>query len=780
MSDHAFPGLQGYRTTKNKQYKMKIIIKTLLLSIFVLSIQQTWAQKKEIKSYMDYPALNFSTDDLQPDDSASVNAWMKKVAEKELPHIDSILSNYKINTPGLHYLLAVAKQSCNFILGNWEDLKDSDTTMKAPESISVYLWKGALLEFSSYAKVMLQSSPDFNKQFIPFIKKSMEPFDVKDEGKIIDMASRLSSIFSRRYEDEIKKIKEQPIIGDTALINGIISYAYRQSEKNTCGLLTEYTNDLIKEAYTRADTLRGTINAERAWWDVLRYDITIKPDYNSKTLLGSNNIQYKVLSNHHPLVMQIDLQEPLVIDSILFNSKTKLQYTRDGNAWHVKVPKQKAGSVNNVLVYYHGKVHEAIRPPWDGGFIWEKDSLGNPWISVACQGIGASIWYPNKDHQSDEPDNGASLTMIVPDTLVAVSNGRLISKQNNHDGTETYKWAVVNPINNYDISAYIGKYINFSEVYKGEKGNLDVNYWVLSYNLQKAKSHMVPEVHRMLESHEYWLGPYPFYEDGYKIVEAPHLGMEHQSAIAYGNKYQYGYADRPNTGWVTKWDAIIVHESGHEWFGNNITSKDIADMWVHEGFTTYSEVLFTEYWYGTEAGNEYNYELRSMIGNQFPVIGYYGVNDDIAGRNGDMYPKGANLLHTIRHSMDNDSLFRMILRGLNKTFYHQTVTSKQIENYISQQSGFDYSKVFDQYLRNTEIPQLEYYFSPDKKKVFYRYTNCIKGFDLPLVLQSDAAKIRIVPVEKWNSKAINNEESFLFNPKAIEKMYYIGVKKVEK
>ena len=761
---------------------MKKIIKHLLLLTFVCAIQQTSAQKKEITSDKDLPVLSFSTATLQTDDAASVDTWMKNVAAIELPHIDSILNNYKISNPQLHLYLVLEKQSCYFILGNWKDLRNADTALRGTASIPDFVRVGALLKFTSYAKVASQASPNFSKEYIPVVKKSLESFDVKDQQKIVSFAMQVSSVFSGRYGEEMKKIKSQPVIGDTSLLGGIISYAYKHSEKITKGLMPEYANELVAESFNRADTLRGTINAERAWWTVLRYDITVKPDYTAKTITGKNDIRYKVISKSHPLAMQIDLQEPLSIDSIFFNSTTKLQYTKDGNAWHVTVPKQKEGSVNNLLIYYHGKVHEAINPPWDGGFVWAKDSLGNPWIGVACQGTGASIWYPCKDHQSDEPDNGASLSMIVPDTLVAVGNGRLQLRQNNNDGTETYKWAVVNPINNYDISFYIGKYINFSEVYKGEKGNLDVSYWVLNYNLQKAKAHMVPEVHRMLKSHEHWFGPYPFYEDGYKIVDALYEGMEHQSAIAYGNGYQNGQEGRDlsGIGWGMKWDYIIVHESGHEWFGNNITTKDIADMWVQEGFTCYSETLFTEYWYGKEAGNEYNYGLRGGIGNNFPVIGYYGVNDDISGRNQDMYPKGANLLHTIRHSADNDSAFRMILRGLNKTFYHQTVTTSQIENYISQHSGFDYSKVFDQYLRNTEIPQLEFYFSADKKKVFYRYTNCINGFNLPLVLQNENEKIRIIPTNEWNSKPINNNESDLFSPAAIEKMYYIEVKEEDK
>ncbi len=445
--------------------------------------------------------------------------------------------------------------------------------------------------------------------------------------------------------------------------------------------------------------------------------------------------------------MQIDLQEPMMIDSILFETNRKLEFTREGNAWHVAVPKQKRLSVNSLLIYFHGQPHEATNPPWEGGWIWSKDSLGNPWMSVACQGIGASVWYPCKDHQSDEPDDGASVTMIIPDTLVAISNGRLQSKQNNNDGTTTCKWAVVNPINNYEIIPYIGKYINFNEVYNGEKGRLDENYWVLDYNLSRAKAHLIPEVGRMLKAFEHWYGPYPFYKDGYKLIEAPYLGMENQSAIAYGNQYMNGYLedDVSGTGWGLKWDYVLVHESGHKWFGNNITTKDIADMWVQEGFTMYSETLFTEYWYGKQAGNEYTFGTAKNIQNDFPLLGFYGVNDNVSVRSGDMYMKGANLLHTIRHSMDDDEKFRQILRNLNKAFYHQTVNTQQIEKYISQKASFDYGKVFDQYLRTTQIPQFEFYLSEDKKTVFYRFINCIQGFNLPLVLKNEDEKIKIFP-----------------------------------
>lgn len=528
----------------------------------------------------------------------------------------------------------------------------------------------------------------------------------------------------------------------------------------------------VQKVYTKADSLRGSITRERAWWDVVRYDIDFAPDYLAKTITGSNQISYRVVKNNGNTRMQIDLKDPLLIDSVVQNGH-KLDFKKEGSIWYVVNPGQKKSAIHTIQVFYHGKVHEAVRPPWDGGFSFTKDSLNRPWMTVTCQGEkGASIWYPCKDHQSDEPDSGASLTMTVPDTLVAIANGRLRFKNDNGDGTATYQWAVVNPISNYCIIPYIGKYVNFKETYNGEKGNLDLNYWVLDYNLEKAKIYMPPEVRNMLKAFEHWYGPYPFYEDGYKLIETSNTGMEHQSAVSYGNWYKPGYRGRDGsgTGWGMKWDFIIVHESGHEWFGNNVTTKDLADMWVHEGFTNYSETLFTDFIFGARAGNEYNAGTRRGIRNDRPVIPPYGVN---AQGSGDMYPKGGNMLHSIRHSINNDELFREILRGLNKNFYHQTVTSMQIENYISAKAAFNYSKVFDQYLRTTSVPVFEFYFNENKSKVFFRYTNCVKGFNLPLSLQEGQDAIKLSPSDKWASVAINSNQADLLTVTGIEAMYYV-------
>ncbi|MES2005885.1 MAG: M1 family metallopeptidase [Bacteroidota bacterium] len=533
-----------------------------------------------------------------------------------------------------------------------------------------------------------------------------------------------------------------------------------------------------KKVFTHADTLRGAINSERDWWDVMRYDISVTPDYVAKNIMGTNRITYQVVKENKQAKMQIDLRDPLLIDSIVYNGKQKLSFTKEGDVCHVTVPKQVKGALNRIDIYYGGKVHEAARPPWDGGWTFTKDSLGRPWMTVTCQGaMGASVWYPCKDHQSDEPDKGASLTMTVPDTLVAVANGRLAFKKNNQNGTATYKWAVVNPISNYCIIPYIGKYVNFSEKYNGEKGLLDMNYWVLDYNYDRAKTYMPSQAKQMMKSFEYWFGPYPFYEDGYKLIDVSNTGMEHQSAVSYGNQYKFGYRGRDGsgTGWGMKWDFIIVHESGHEWFGNNITTNDLADMWVHEGFTNYSETLFIDYTFGPEAADAYNHGIRRGIRNDKTVVAEYNVN---AQGSGDMYPKPSNMLHSIRHGLNNDTLFRKVLRGLNNTFYHKTVSSSDIENYISRTTGYDYSKVFDQYLRTVQIPKLEYYISTDEHSMHYRWVNAVKGFNLPFLLKLNGHTLRFIPSEEWKSTRLSDGDAKGITQDAIEKMFYVKVEKI--
>lgn len=499
---------------------------------------------------------------------------------------------------------------------------------------------------------------------------------------------------------------------------------------------------LSAQEFTRQDTLRGSITPERRWWDLLHYDLRVTVNPADSSIEGSNTIRYQVVTSGNQ-TMQIDLQEPLILDRAL-QGKKDLVVRHEGNAHYIDlVEAQKEGAVNEVTLYYHGKPRAAVNAPWDGGFSWEKDSLGNHFIATSNQGLGASVWWPCKDHMYDENDQGMIMRFTVPEDLVAVGNGRLVDVKKK-DKTRTYIWKVVNPINNYGVNLNVGKYVNFSEVYQGEKGALNMEYWVLSHHLKKAKVHF-EDARRTIEALEHWFGPYPFYEDSYKLVEVPYLGMEHQSSVTYGNGYVKGYRgkDLSGTGWGLNWDYIIIHETAHEWFANNITYKDIADMWVHESFTTYSESLFVEYFYGKQAGAEYVRGMRKGIENQEPMIGNYGVND----RGADLYNKGSNVLHTLRQWIGDDAKWREILRGLNTHFYHKTVTTEEIENYMAVKGGFDLSGFFDQYLRDPRIPVLEYFIK--NEFLFFRWTNSIPEFNLPVAITSGGNAHTIRPTAEW-------------------------------
>jgi aminopeptidase N len=503
-----------------------------------------------------------------------------------------------------------------------------------------------------------------------------------------------------------------------------------------------------QKAYTRADTLRGSISEDRAWWDVVHYDISVRPLYNDKSLFGEVAITFRVLGPGRR--MQLDLQQPLEVLSVDWRGR-RLPFTRSGNLFHVDFPEAPAtGSLQTVRVRYGGKPTVAVRPPWDGGWIFSRDRTGSPWMSVACQGLGASVWYPCKDHQSDEPDS-ARMNITVPDTLQAVANGRLRGTWPASPGERTWSWAVTNPINSYNLVPYIGKYASWSETYAGEAGPLDCSYYVLEGNLAAAKQQF-RQVPSMLKCFEHWFGPYPFYADGYKLVESPHLGMEHQSAIAYGNGFQNGYRGRDlsQSGWGLKWDFIIVHESGHEWFGNNITSNDLGDMWIHEGFTNYSETVYTECLSGRKAGSEYSRGTRALIKNDIPVVGPYGVNDEGSG---DMYYKGGNTIHYMRQLFRNDEKFRMALRAMNDSFRHRTVDYADVVRYWSRASGMDLAPLFTQYLKTTQIPTLAY--RVRGKKLEYRWTDCIPGYDIPVEVVLDGGqRLWLNPTTKSKSVAL--------------------------
>ncbi|GAK76848.1 peptidase M1 family protein [Nonlabens ulvanivorans] len=520
-----------------------------------------------------------------------------------------------------------------------------------------------------------------------------------------------------------------------------------------------------KKAFTRQDSLRGSITPERAWWDITYYDLDIKVTPADKYIAGSNTIHYKVLQPNN--VLQVDLQSPLNMTRAVQDGRD-LEIRHEGNAHFIKLTKEQLpGMINQVQVFYEGNPREARNAPWDGGISWKKDKNGNDFVASSCQGLGASVWWPNKDHMYQEVDSMA-IHVNVPNPLMNVSNGRLIKTEPKDDNTTTYHWFVKNPINNYGVNINIGDYVNFNEVYQGEKGDLDMNYYVLRDNLEKAQEQF-KDATRMMEAFEHWFGPYPFYEDSFKLVEVPYLGMEHQSSVTYGNRFRNGYLGRDlsGTGWGMKFDFIIIHESGHEWFANNITNKDIADMWIHESFTAYSESLFLDFHYGTTAANEYVIGTRRSIRNDRPLIGEYDVNHEGSG---DMYYKGANMIHTLRMLVNDKDQWRKILRDMNKVFYHSTVSTQDIEDFLSQSIGKDLEGFFNQYLRNTKIPKLV--LKKKKNKLSYHWENIVDNFKLPIRIVIDDEIVLINPTASKQVLKLPSDKSVIQTDPA----YYVEYK----
>ncbi len=521
-------------------------------------------------------------------------------------------------------------------------------------------------------------------------------------------------------------------------------------------------------AFTHADTLRGSNGHGRDWWKVHHYDLKVafnmgssfhelakdlniqQPDTAYKAINGQNTVTV-LLTGMPRDSMQIDLQEPMSLSNAAIlqaGQRSELDFTREGNVYWLKFPanQYKIGDQLEIVLDYQGIPREAVNPPWDGGFSWKKDSVGHPWVAVSCQGLGASVWWPCKDAQWEEPDSGMDMLYSVPYDLVAVGNGIRQSATGLPDLKETrWYWHVKNPINNYDVSFYIGDYVHWDDTIVGEKGTLQLDFWVLRHHLQQAKTHFAI-VKQMLHCFEYWMGPYPFYEDGYKLVEAPYLGMEHQSAVAYGNEYKMGYRgfDRTGTGIGMNFDYIIVHETGHEWFGNSITAKDMADNWIHEGITTYSETLFAECLLGKIDADTYCRGEWRNIQNDKPIIGPYGVNEE--GSN-DMYDKGTAIMHMIRTLTNDDEKFRQMLRGLSQTFYHKTITTAEVEQYVAAHTGLALDTFFNQYLRSKSVPRLEYYIK--KKHLYYRFTDIVPGFTLPLTATAGSSSAAIKPTADW-------------------------------
>jgi aminopeptidase N len=534
--------------------------------------------------------------------------------------------------------------------------------------------------------------------------------------------------------------------------------------------------------FDRMDTLRGSVGPYRAWWNVTYYDISIKPDLTARQIQGTTIIAFTATAEGQR--MQIDLQEPLTVDSITVEVTSfkdgmmvigdrAVDHSREKNVIWVDLPeKMRAGEATTLRIHYHGTPRAARNAPWDGGWVWTQDRSGAPWASVACQGLGASVWFPCKDHQGDEPEDGASLHITVPDTLVGVGNGRLKDQTRNRDGTSTWNWQVKSPINSYNIIPYIGKYTMFEENFAGAEGELDLQYWILKEDEAKAREHF-KQVPGMMKCFEEYLGPFPWYNDGFKLVQAPYLGMEHQSAIAYGNDFKMGYRgmDLSHSGYGNRFDYIIVHETGHEWFGNSITTADIADMWIHEGFTVYTEVAYVECMFGKDAANQYALGMRGNIVNDRPVIGPHGVNEEGSG---DMYYKGAAVIHMVRAIMNDDEKFWGMIRDLGTTFKHSIVTSEQIEDHMDQGVDQDLNVFFDQYLRTTRVPVLEW--KIEKKRLSYRWAGSLPGFQMPVDVQLGNDRIRLEPTGEWQKfdRKVKRRTEVVVDPR-----YYVESRKLE-
>ncbi|WP_395066522.1 M1 family metallopeptidase [Flavobacterium sp.] len=520
-----------------------------------------------------------------------------------------------------------------------------------------------------------------------------------------------------------------------------------------------------QETFTRKDSLQGGLRPERTCIDVMRYDLNIKINIDEKSIVGYNDISFKVIENTSKI--QIDLFRNMQVDSIVYNTK-KLEFKRDFNAVFINFPNNlSVGNDEKIRFYYSGKPIVARRAPWDGGFVFTKDKQGKPWVGVACQGTGASLWYPCKDSQSDEPDNGATIKIAVPNGLMDVSNGKLMGSEDLKNGYTRWDWEVKNPINTYDITVNIADYAHIQDNLDG----LDINYYVLKENEEKAKIHF-EEVKPMLSCYQSKFGKYPFFEDGYKLVETSYLGMEHQSAVAYGNKYKKGYlgSDLSMTGIGLLFDYITIHESGHEWFGNSITSRDIADMWIHEGFTQYTEIVYIECQFGYEKAMKYCKGLQRNVSNDKPIIGNYGVNNEGSG---DMYPKGALMLNTLRHVINNDELWWKIILKYSETYRHKIIDTETVIAFFNKESDINLTPIFNQYLRYKSIPVLEMKFN--KKKVEYKWTTDVSDFKMPIDIKVNGEEIRLEPTNNWKKTKLKIKN--LNEIEILENEFFIKVEK---
>jgi aminopeptidase N len=546
---------------------------------------------------------------------------------------------------------------------------------------------------------------------------------------------------------------------------------------------------VFSQEFTRKDSLRGELTPFRTCYDVTYYNLNVTIDEKEKTIERSfNDIHFTSTSDFETI--QIDLAKNMEILLILFPDKeldsacydveaTELEFTREHDAVFVKFPRIiRKGEQSSIRVWYSGYPREAVNPPWDGGFCWEIDKNNNPWIGVSCQGLGASVWWPNKDHQSDEPDS-MTIKVSARNPLKIICNGNLRSEKTTwssylQDSINTSEWFVSYPINNYNVTLNIGDYVHFQDEYVSGEDTLDLSYYVLSYNEEKAKKHF-EQVKPMMECFENYFGKYPFWEDGYALVETSYLGMEHQSAIAYGNDYLPGYHGSLGYSGGLEFDYIIVHETGHEWWGNSITTNDIADMWIHEGFCTYSEALYVECLYGYDQMLEYVNNQKRFIRNNSPIVGHYHVNNKGSG---DMYQKGSAMLHTLRTLIENDELWFELIKEISEKFQYETLDAQEIMNYIMERTSYDLTDFFSQYLNHEKLPEFQYKLVKEGRNttLVYRW-EAIEKFDMPLLVNSGNKDFWIYPDLEWKEMSLGKIDRTEF--KVRKDLFLIDIKKVK-
>ncbi|MBS1683416.1 MAG: M1 family metallopeptidase [Bacteroidetes bacterium] len=510
-----------------------------------------------------------------------------------------------------------------------------------------------------------------------------------------------------------------------------------------------------KKTFSRADTLRGSLRPERTCYDVQFYELRVKVDTVHQSISGSSEIFFKAVTDI--TTMQIDLRDSMEIDDITYKGK-RVYYSREYDAVFLAFPKAiPAGSETSVLVRYHGTPVKAKRAPWDGGFVWRHDQKGKFWLGVACEGLGASSWWPCKDHLSDEPDKGIRIIVTFPRGLQCVTNGQDMGDIDEGNWT-THTSLVTYPINTYNVTLNIGDYVHWEDEYVATDGQkLKLNYDVMSYNLEKSKKQF-EVVKPMLKTYEKYLGKYPFWRDGYRLVETYYLGMEHQSCIAYGNHYKMGYDGTDFSRMGLWFDYIIVHESGHEWWGNSVSANDIADMWIHEGFCTYTESMFIEDRYGKDTAILYINAKKSHVENKAPIQGQYlGVNEEGSG---DMYNKGSLMLNTLRTVVNNDALWWQIIKGVSDTaFKYKTTDANEIISYFNKKSGMNLTPIFDQYLKYPAIPRFAYTLRKIKGKKYeliYFWLTDVKDFTMPVRITTAGGAQEWLPASNMiGTKVIN-------------------------